>query len=95
MTAFNWSAQEGLLADEPLHGVRFNLMDASVHTDPAHYRSNQIVPAARRLFRACQYVSSPVVLEPMFLAQIRVCHELVGPVYTLLSKRRGIVFSEE
>ncbi|KAL4486182.1 hypothetical protein ABPG73_002822 [Tetrahymena malaccensis] len=95
ITAFEWCTKEGLLCDEPLRNIRFNIMDAVIHVDPAHHRSNQITPAARRLFKACQYVSEPKILEPFYLCDIKIPDESKGPIYAVLNKRRGIVVGEE
>lgn len=95
ITAFEWCTKEGLLCEEPLRNVRFNITDATIHVDPAHHRSNQITPAARRLFKACQYVSQPSILEPFYLCDIRIPDDSKGPIYQVLNKRRGMVVGEE
>lgn len=95
VSAFDWCVKEGLLCDEPLRNVRFNLKDATIHVDPAHYRGNQIIPAARRLFKAAQYVSSPNILEPFYLCEIKTPSESIGSIYSVLSRRRGQLIDEQ
>lgn len=37
MTEFQKFTYQGILANEPVRGMRMNIHDALIHTDPAHY----------------------------------------------------------
>ena len=51
-SAFNWASSEGVLAEENMRGVRFNIMDAEIHADNVHRGATQIISAARRVYYA-------------------------------------------
>ena len=48
-SAFQNVAKEGVLAEESLRGVRFNIQDAELHNDAIHRGGGQIIPTARRV----------------------------------------------
>jgi len=50
--AFEWATTEGVLCGESLRGVRFNIEDVKIISDPAHRGGSQIIPTARRAYYA-------------------------------------------
>jgi len=93
--AFQWGTREGVLCDENMRGIRFNIHDVTLHTDAIHRGGGQIVPTARRVMYACELVSGPAFQEPVFLVEIQCPDDCVGGVYQTLTQRRGIVIGEE
>ncbi|KAK2963127.1 putative Elongation factor 2 [Blattamonas nauphoetae] len=93
--AFAWASAKGGLCDETMRGIRFNVMDATLHPEPTHRSGAQLVPAIKSCMYASQLFACPTLLEPTFLAEITVPQEAVGGVYSCLNKRRGQVISEE
>jgi elongation factor 2 len=89
------ATSQGVLCGEPLRGVRFNLQDVVVHADPAHRGSGQVAPATKRALGAAQLTAKPVLVEPIYLAEIQTTRDAIGPIYSVLSKRRGFVFAED
>ncbi len=89
------SLVQGPLCEENMRGVRFNITDALVHSDPACRKGGQIIPAARRATLASFLTAQPRVLEPVYLVEIQVPFDQKGGVYSTLSPRRGEVFEEE
>lgn len=59
MTGFNWVTKEGVLTEENMRGVRFDIMDAKIHSDSAHRGGAAIIPTARRVFYASQLTAKP------------------------------------
>jgi len=53
VAGFQWASKEGVLCDENLRGVRFNIYDVTLHTDAIHRGGGQIIPTARRVLYAC------------------------------------------
>ena len=86
ISAFYLVCSEGVLAGEPLMGVRFNIQEVVVHSDNSHRGSSQIIPAAKRVYRACQLSGVPKLVEPIYLASIRLSHDVLGAVHQLLGK---------
>lgn len=93
--AFQWATKEGAMSDENMRGIRFNIMDVSLHTDAIHRGGGQIVPTARRVFYGAQLTAQPRFQEPIFLVEIQTPDDAVGGIYQCLSQRRGIVIGED
>eukprot|EP01130_Rhizamoeba_saxonica_P002239 TRINITY_DN12086_c0_g1_i1.p1 TRINITY_DN12086_c0_g1~~TRINITY_DN12086_c0_g1_i1.p1 ORF type:complete len:831 (-),score=247.19 TRINITY_DN12086_c0_g1_i1:35-2527(-) len=93
--ALNWVSDGAALAQEPMRGIRFNILEAKLHADSIHRGAGQITPCARKAFLAAQLDGTPRLMEPVFLAEILVSDiSTVGSVYGALSQRRGFVFEE-
>ncbi|KAJ6487915.1 P-loop containing nucleoside triphosphate hydrolase protein [Mycena sanguinolenta] len=48
VAGFQWATKEGVCAEEPMRGVRFNLTDWTCNADAIHRGAGQIIPAMRR-----------------------------------------------
>jgi elongation factor 2 len=94
-SSFNWVTREGILADENMRGIKFNIVDAVLHADAVHRGGAQIIPAARRVYYASQLTAEPRFLEPIYLIDITTYSDVVGTIYQCFSQRRGIIYSEE
>jgi elongation factor 2 len=94
VAGFQWCSKEGVLADENLRGIRFNIMDVTLHADSIHRGAGQIMPAARRVFMACCLTAQPRLLEPVYLVDITCPEAAVGGIYGVLNRRRGHVAEE-
>ena len=55
----------GILWDEILRGVRFNLLDVKYFVHKVRTGAGQILPCAKRVFFATQIASRPKLLEPI------------------------------
>ena len=95
VSGFQWATREGPIAEEPMRSVRFNVMDVTLHADAIHRGGGQIIPTARRVLYASTLLADPGLLEPVFLVEIQVPEQAMGGIYSVLTKRRGHVFSEE
>lgn len=94
IAGFQWASKEGVLADENMRGVRFNIYDVTLHTDAIHRGGGQIIPTARRVLYACTLTASPRLMEPVYLVEIQCPENAVGGIYGVLNRRRGHVFEE-
>ena len=65
---------QGVLCEENVRGVRFNIHDVTLHTDAIHRGGGQIIPTTRRVLYACMLTASPRILEPIYLVEIQVQH---------------------
>ena len=93
--AFQWVTKEGVLCEEPMRGIRFNILDVTLHADAIHRGGGQIIPTARRCFYACEYTASPRLQEPIFLVEIQAPTDCLGGIYQCLNSRRGVVIGDE
>jgi len=94
VAGFQWATKEGVLAEENLRGVRFNIFDVTLHADAIHRGGGQIIPTARRCLYACILTASPRLMEPVYLCEIQCPEVAVGGIYGVLNRRRGHVFEE-
>ncbi|KAK8052125.1 elongation factor 2 [Apiospora rasikravindrae] len=95
VSGFQWATREGPVAEEPMRGVRWNIMDVTLHADAIHRGAGQIMPTTRRVLYASTLLSEPALQEPVFLVEIQVPEQAMGGVYGVLTRRRGHVFAEE
>ena len=93
--AFQWVTKEGVLCEEPMRGIRFNILDVTLHADAIHRGGGQIIPTARRCFYACEYTAQPRLQEPIFLVEIQAPTDCLGGIYQCLNARRGVVIGDE
>ena len=94
-SAFQWVTKEGVVAEENMRGIRFNILDVELHADAVHRGGAQIIPTARRVFYAAEYTASPRYQEPVFLVDISTPNDCMNGIYQCFSQRRGVVFQEE
>merc|ERR1719316_1982406 len=69
-SAFQWTTKEGPLCEENMRGIRFNLMDVTMHADAIHRGAGQIMPPMRRCSFAAELTAQPTLQEPVFLVEI-------------------------
>ena len=93
-SAFQWVTKEGVMTEESMRGIRFNLHDAELHADSIHRGAGQIMPTVRRSLYGSQLTAQPRLQEPIFLVEIQTSGEDVGAIYQTLTQRRGMVIAE-
>merc|ERR1719225_1241753 len=93
-SAFQWTTKEGPLCEENMRGIRFNIMDVTLHTDSIHRGAGQIMPPTRRVCFAAEMMGKPTLQEPVFLVEIVCPQEAMSGVYSCMNMRRGCVFEE-
>jgi len=93
--AFLQATVAGVLCEEAMRGIRFNILDVTLHADAIHRGAGQIMPTMKRVMYACQIKSKPSLLEPMYLCDITVPESAMSGVYTTLNARRGIIEAKE
>lgn len=94
VSAFQWTSKTGVLCEENMRGMRFDIKDCELHTDAIHRGGGQIMPQARRLFYALELLSTPTLVEPIFSCDITAPMDCMGGVYQSLTQRRGQVVEE-
>jgi len=94
VSAFQWTTKEGPLCEENMRGIRFNIMDVTLHADSIHRGAGQIAPPCRRVCFAAEMTAQPTLQEPVFLVEITCPQEAMSGVYACMNLRRGCVFEE-
>jgi len=77
-----------------MRGIRFALLDVTLHTDAIHRGAGQIMPASRRGCFAAELTAKPTLQEPIFLVQITCPQEVMSSVHSCINMRRGGIFEE-
>jgi len=93
-SAFQWCSKDGPLCEENMRGIRFNLMDVTLHADAIHRGAGQIMPPTRRACFAAELTGKPTLQEPIFLVEITCPQDAMSGVYNCMNMRRGCVFEE-
>ncbi|GFO47266.1 116 kda u5 small nuclear ribonucleoprotein component protein [Plakobranchus ocellatus] len=91
---FQWVSDEGPLCEESMRGVRFDLRDAMIHSDPAHRGGGQIIPATRRVMLGSVLTAAPSLMEPVYLVETQCPVAVMGSVMSVISRRRGCIVEE-
>jgi len=94
IAALQWVTKEGVLTQENMRGIRFNLMDVVLHADAIHRGGGQIIPTARRVFYAAQITAKARLMEPVFLVEIQCPQAVIGGIYSVMNRRRGQIIEE-
>eukprot|EP00457_Paulinella_chromatophora_P001051 gb/GEZN01001053.1/.p1 GENE.gb/GEZN01001053.1/~~gb/GEZN01001053.1/.p1 ORF type:complete len:884 (-),score=157.77 gb/GEZN01001053.1/:335-2986(-) len=95
VAAFIQVSLAGVFCEEAMRGIRYNLMDVTLHADTIHRGAGQIMPPAKKAMQGAQIRSGPALLEPMYIADITVPNNALAGVYATLSARRGQVEGKE
>ncbi|GJQ10985.1 hypothetical protein GpartN1_g2776.t1 [Galdieria partita] len=103
VSGFQVATSSGPLCEEPMYGVCFSIEQVvvdlerlhSIQSDPYGPLSGQVISASKDVFRVAFLCSGPRLMEPIFQCEIQVYQDALGPMYGLLSKRRGKVVSAD
>merc|ERR1719230_1962334 len=93
-SAFQWATKEGPICEENMRGIKFNLVDVTLHADSIHRGAGQIMPPTRRCCFAALMTATPTLQEPIFLVEITCPQSAMSGVYNVMNMRRGCVFEE-
>jgi elongation factor 2 len=88
-SGFRDAVNTGVLAREPMYGIKVNLEDVLIHEDPVHRGPAQILPMTWRPIWGAFLLSEPKLLEPILSFECKVPNDFISPVISLLQKRRG------
>jgi len=94
LAGFQWATKEGVLCEENMRGVRFNIRDVTLHADAIHRGGGQIIPTTRRVLYASVLTAKPRLLEPFYMVEMQAPEHVVGSIYGVLNRRRGQVLEE-
>lgn len=94
VAAFQWASKEGVMAEENMRGILFEVHDVVMHADAIHRGGGQIIPTCRRALYAAQLTAQPRLCEPVYLVEIQAPEGALGGIYSVLNQKRGMVFEE-
>ncbi|GMS97250.1 hypothetical protein PENTCL1PPCAC_19425, partial [Pristionchus entomophagus] len=86
VAGFQWATRDGVLCEENMRGIRFNMHDVTLFSDAIHRGSGQIIPTIRRVLYASVLTAKPRLLEPIYLVEIQCPKQAVGGIYGVLNR---------
>jgi elongation factor 2 len=89
--AFIQASAAGITCEEAMRGIKFKLVDMTMHADAIHRGAGQIMPPCKRAMYACQIKSEPRIMEPLYVVDIVCPQTAMSGVYQTLNARRGTV----
>jgi elongation factor 2 len=94
-SGFDDVLRNGPIAHEAVRGVKFILHHFVPHEDPAHRGLAQLMPATRRAMLGSMLIADPVLLEPILGIEVKCPQDMIGPVSSVLSSKRGKLLNVE
>ena len=95
IAAFEVVTRQGVLCGEEMRGIKFVIMDATLHADNIHRGGGQIIPCARRAMTAAQYTADPCLMEPIFALDVTAPDVAISGIYSVVSQRRGQIVDQD
>lgn len=94
VAGFQWATKEGPLCEEQMRGVKFQLVDVTLHADAIHRGGGQLIPTARRVLYAATLTAAPRLYEPIYHVEIQCSDDTIKAVNSVLIKRRGVTYEQ-
>ena len=94
VSGFQWASKEGVLAGENCRGIRWKILDVTLHADAIHRGGGQIIPTARRVLYASHIAAGPRLVEPFYICEIQCPQVALSAVATVLNNRRGVMLEQ-
>jgi len=85
------AVKEGPLIGETVQGLRLDLMDLTLHADAIHRGAGQLIPTMSRLAMGLMLAATPILYEPIFLAEVSLQDHMVDAAIQVVKGRRGEV----
>ncbi|KAL2826027.1 hypothetical protein BJY01DRAFT_262471 [Aspergillus pseudoustus] len=95
VSGFQWAAREGPLCEEPLRGVRVDIVDAWAMCDARFRGRGQLIPTMRRAVYGTVLRASPFLFEAVYLVEVYVARECGDSLRGIIAERKGVVIREE
>jgi len=83
------------LCDEPIRGVKFKILDATVAADAIQRGGGQIIPTARRVIYSSFLTAEPRLMEPIFYVEVQAPPDMIEAASLVITRRRGTVIKDE
>lgn len=94
VVGFQWVIKEGVLCEENMWGVCFDVYDVILYVDVIYCGGGQII----FIVWCCFYVSVLIVqlcfMEFIYFVEIQCLEQVVGGIYGVLNRKWGYVFEE-
>jgi elongation factor 2 len=95
ISGFHWACRTGPLCEEPLRGVKVELLNAQLSEEPKQREPPQIMRAMSRAILGSTLTAKPVLLEPIYKISVSVPNQWFGSCSNILTRRRGKILTTE
>jgi elongation factor 2 len=95
ISGFHWACRTGPLCEEPLRGVKVELLNAQLHEKPDQREPSQVMRAISRAILGSVLTAKPVLLEPIYRINVSVPIQWFGTCSKILTNRRGKISATE
>lgn len=86
-SAFQQFCAKGVMVEQALRGVCFEVVDAKIHRDAPHRGAAQVCPMTRRALSSAFLSAQPVLVEPMYAVQISLPNHMLKKAFPVLAGR--------
>jgi elongation factor 2 len=93
VSGFKWACRNGPLCEQPLRGLRVNLIDTVADVNLDKVGIAQISRAMSRATLGSFLTAQPVLLEPIFRVEVSVPLEWIGACINVITRRHGKIES--
>ena len=93
VSGFTKMLENGVLASYPVQSLKVELLDGDTHSKDSDVRSFEM--CAVEAFKAVAMQMEPRLLEPVVVVEVSTPEEYLGNILGGLSRRRGIILSQE
>ncbi|UJR19151.1 hypothetical protein I4U23_022281 [Adineta vaga] len=88
---FQFTTKNGILIEENLRNIRFDIHDITHTPDAIHRGGGQILPTIRRVMYASMLTAQPRLYQPIYLSEIQCSDVNIPYVYGVLNRYHGII----
>jgi elongation factor 2 len=92
---FHWACSRGPLCEEPLRGVKVNLVTVQIHQDPKLHETAQVMRAVSRAILGSVLTAKPKLFEPIYKIEVSVPTKWFGACSNIITRRRGKIQATE
>ena len=79
--SFQNLSNSGILTEENMRGVSFNILDAELHNDAIHRGFGRIIPTVKRFYYTCEMTANPRYLESKYPCNINTHEDVINDIY--------------
>lgn len=93
-SGFQVGAKKGVLIEQEMRGIRFDLFEVKLHADAIHRGAGQIMPVMKACMYGTMICSEPRLMQPMYLCEVTMPEHQRSTVYNFLTRRQAPPFEE-
>jgi elongation factor 2 len=93
VSGFHWACRTGPLCEQPVRGLKVNLMDAKVDASTKNREPKEVMRAMSRAILGSFLTAHPLLVEPIYKVEITVPLQWLGKCTNIVTRNRGSIRS--